>query len=300
MEFIKPGTKINFVGIKWYAISISLLLILISCIFIVFNGLNYGIDFKGGTIIELMFDNDVAIADVRDALSSDSFGNAEIKYFGSKSEVLISTETTSAELEGLQNKVETALVEKFTSNPFSIERVEMVGPKIGKDLQRKAIWAVVLSWAFMLVYITIRFEIKFAFAAIIALVHDVAISVGIFTITGHKFNMPIMAAVLTIIGYSINDTIVVFDRIREDLRKVTGRDLSEIINMSINETLSRTVLTTLATLIAVLALYIYGAETIRDFAFMMMIGVIVGTYSSIYIASPVILFWKGKGIRLKK
>jgi preprotein translocase subunit SecF len=300
MEFVKPGININFVGRKYMAMGLSTILIAVSLGYILVNGLNYGIDFSGGTVIELRFQEDVSIAKVRDSLAGKGLGNAEIKYFGSPREVLISTEATTAKLTGLQGEVEEALSAEFPSGSFSIERVEMVGPRVGEDLKRKGIWAIALSMVLLLIYISIRFEFKFAVGAIAALAHDVIITVGIYTMTGRKFTLPIVAAVLTIIGYSLNDTIVVFDRIREDLRKVSKKIFEEIVNMSINECLSRTILTSLTTLVVVLALFLYGGEIIRDFAFTLIVGVIAGTYSSIFVASPVIIFWKGKGGHLKK
>ena len=294
MEFIKPGTNINFVGYKAYALIFSAVLISLSLALILVKGLNYGIDFSGGTIIELRFNEEVPISSVRKGLALKDLGDAEIKYFGSRSEILITTDKTTSRIEGLQGEVLEAMNESFEPGAFTIERVEMVGPRVGEDLKKKGIWAIALSMILLLVYISIRFELKFAVGAIAALAHDVIITVGIYTLTGRKFTLPIVAAVLTIIGYSLNDTIVVYDRIREDLRKVSKMVFGDIVNMSINECLSRTILTSLTTLIVVLALFLYGGEIIRDFAFALIIGVIAGTYSSIFVASPVIIYWKGK------
>jgi preprotein translocase subunit SecF len=294
MEFIKPGTNIDFVGHKTYALIISAILVSLSLALILVKGLNYGIDFSGGTIIELRFNEEVPISAVREGLASKNLGDAEIKYFGSRTEVLITTDKTTSSIEGLQGEVLEALNESFGTGVFTIERVEMVGPRVGEDLKKKGVWAIVLSLILLMVYISIRFELKFAVGAIVALAHDVIITVGIYTLTGRKFTLPIVAAVLTIIGYSLNDTIVVYDRIREDLRKVSKKVFGDIVNMSINECLSRTILTSLTTLIVVLALFLYGGEIIRDFAFALIIGVIAGTYSSIFVASPVIIYWKGK------
>ncbi len=299
MEFFKKVPTINFVKLIKINFGASTVLWTAALFYLIFNGLNYGVDFKGGTILELRFKNDAAISDVRSALESRQFGEAEIKYFGTKREILINTESSTTNLEGMQQLVVEALGTKFPAGSFSIERVEMVGPKVGKDLQHRAVIAVLLSWALMLVYIAFRFEFKFGLGAILSLVHDSVICVAIYTLTGHKFNMPSLAAVLTLIGYSINDTIVVFDRIREDLKKVGKKSLEEIINLAINETLSRTILTSLATLISVVGLFVFGAETIKDFAFMMIIGIAFGTYSSIYVAAPMVLFWKGKGVKLR-
>ncbi len=182
----------------------------------------------------------------------------------------------------------------YAPKDFSIEQVEMVGPKVGADLRKKGYWAILLATICMLIYIAVRFEVKFGVGAIVAMVHDVIFTLGIIAIAGIKFNLPILAAILTIIGYSVNDTIVVFDRIREDLKKVTKQSIEEIVNLSVNETLSRTILTGMATLLALVALYFIAGEVLRDFALVMIVGIIIGTYSSIYIASPVVILWKNR------
>ncbi len=298
-EFIKPGTNFNFVRLKWYALTISGLFNIFSLVYLLIFGLNFGVDFKGGTVIELKFSQDVSIADVRSAVRSKGMGDAEIKTYGTPREILISTEASSASLGGIQGQVEEALAAKFPAGGYSVERVEMVGPKVGADLRQKGFWAVILASVLMLIYIAVRFEFKFGVGAIVAMVHDVIFTLGIVAIVGLKFNLTLLAAILTIIGYSVNDTIVIFDRIREDLKKVTKKPIEEIINLAINETLGRTLLTGMSTLMALASLFIFGGEVLRDFAFTMIIGIVIGTYSSIYIASPVVMFWKGKGVHLR-
>ncbi len=292
LQIIKPGTTFDFVALKGYAMSITGIFNLISLVVIFTIGFNFGIDFKGGTTIEVRFAQDVEIGKVRAALSGHGFADAEIKYYGTKRDVLIATEASTTSLEGFQAKVEKALGTAFDAKSFSIEQVEMVGPKVGADLRKKSYWAILLATISMLIYIAVRFEVKFGVGAIVAMVHDVIFTLGIIAIAGIKFNLPILAAILTIIGYSVNDTIVVFDRIREDLKKVTKKSIEEIVNLSINETLSRTILTGMATLLALLALYFIAGEVLRDFALVMIIGIIIGTYSSIYIATPVVILWK--------
>jgi preprotein translocase subunit SecF len=294
LTLIKPGTKFDFVALKGYAMSITGIFNLISLVVIFTVGFNFGIDFKGGTTITVRFTQDVEIGEVRSALAGKGFADAEIKYYGSKRDVLIATEASTTSLEGLQSQVETALTATYGAKTFSIEQVEMVGPKVGADLRKRGYWAILLATISMLIYIAVRFEFKFGVGAIVAMVHDVIFTLGIVAIAGIKFNLPILAAILTIIGYSVNDTIVVFDRIREDLKKVTKKSLEEIVNLSVNETLSRTILTGMATLFALTALYFLAGEVLRDFALVMIVGILIGTYSSIYIATPVVIFWKNR------
>jgi preprotein translocase subunit SecF len=264
------------------------------------GGLIYGIDFLGGSVLEIRFNGPVEIAAVRDALQQIELGGSEIKHFGGREAVLISTEMSTTSLEGIGTQVREAMDAQFGGGEYSIERLEMVGPKVGADLRRKGVLAVILACVLILAYITWRFEFKFAFGGILALVHDIVISLGLFTLLGKTFTLPVLAAVLTIAGYSINDSIVVFDRIRENIRREGKKTLSEIINLSINQTLSRTVLTALTVLIVILALFIYGGEIIKDFSLILLIGITVGTYSSVFIASPVVLLWEGRGLRLRE
>lgn len=301
MQWIKPDINIPFVRLMKFAAWVSLTAIVIGLSTLFFRGgLIYGIDFKGGSVLEIKFNGPVEIAAVRDALQQIELGGSEIKHFGGPEAVLISTEMTTTSLEGIDAQLREAMDAQFGAGEYSIERLEMVGPKVGADLRRKGIIAVILACVLILAYVTWRFEFKFAFGGILALVHDIVISLGLFTLLGKTFTLPVLAAVLTIAGYSINDSIVVFDRIRENLRREGKKTLSEIINLSINQTLSRTILTALTVLIVILALYIYGGEIIKDFSLILLIGITVGTYSSVFIASPVVLLWEGRGIRLRK
>lgn len=295
MELIKPGTHLDFVGKMKTAFIASLAAIAISILSLVFHGgPNLGIDFAGGTLVQIQFSKETTVNEVRDALGTIDLGSSVIQRFGHKAdnEYLIKTEKSSSEVKGLSASIEEALRTTFGKENFEIRRVEVVGPKVGKDLRQKGILAMIYAMAGILIYITLRFELRYALGAIIALIHDVTITVGIFSLLGKEFTLPIIAALLTIIGYSLNDTIVVYDRIRENLKKVRRQNLGNVINSSVNETLSRTVLTSLTTLIVVAALFFLGGAVIHDFAFALIVGILVGTYSSIFIASPTILAWE--------
>jgi preprotein translocase subunit SecF len=299
-QVIPNNTSIPFTRLMKPALVFSALLILLSIgTVIARGGLNYGIDFVGGTVVEIKFNAPVDIGAVRAALEPAGLGGAEIKHFGSTSDVLVTTEQSSTNIEGVEKIVRGGLDARWAGQ-YSVRRLEMVGPKVGADLRTKALWAVVASWAMMLVYVTWRFEFKFAVGGILALVHDVIISVGIFTLLGRTFSMTVLAAVLTIVGYSINDTIVVYDRIRELLKREGKLSLREIIDLSVNQTLSRTILTSLTVFFVLVVLFIFGGEIISDFSLILLIGVVIGTYSSIFIASPIVLAWEGKGIQLRK
>lgn len=295
MELIKPGTNINFVGNMKLGFSISLAMIIISIAsLILHNGPNLGIDFSGGTLVEIKFKEDTTADTIRNALNTVNLGNSVIQQFGYKgdNEYLIKTEKSSSELKGLSDTIEEALSTAYPAGAFEIWRVEVVGPKVGKDLREKGILAMIYAMIGILIYITWRFEFRYAVGSIIALIHDVTITVGIFSLLNKEFTLPIIAALLTIIGYSLNDTIVVYDRIRENLRTQRRQSLAEIINGSVNQTLSRTILTSGTTLLVVAALFFLGGAVIHDFAFALLIGIIVGTYSSIFIASPTVLAWE--------
>jgi preprotein translocase subunit SecF len=299
-EIIRHDTNFQFTRLMKPALFLSLALILLSVgTVIARGGLNYGIDFVGGTIVEVKFKAPVDIAAVRDALGPVGLGGAEIKHFGSPSEVLISTEQSSASVEGVDKVVREGLDSRWAGQ-YDVRRLEMVGPKVGADLRSKALWSLVASWALMLAYVTWRFEFKFAVGGILALVHDVIIAVGIFTLLGRTFSLTVLAAVLTIVGYSINDTIVIYDRIRELLRREGKRTFREIIDLAVNQTLSRSILTSLTVFFVLLVLFAFGGAIIRDFSLILLIGVVVGSYSTIFIAAPIILVWEGKGIRLRK
>ncbi len=292
MELIKPDTRVNFQKNRKIFIAFSTALILFGLgSILVRGGLNYGIDFAGGTLVQLKFDAPADIGKIRDALKGIDLGESVIQEFGSPREVIIRVEKSSASLENLSDHITGALATAFGQDAFTVERVEVVGPQVGRDLQRKALLALLYALIGVLIYITIRFEFRFAVGAILALVHDVLFTVGVFSVLNKEFTLPIIAAILTIVGYSLNDTIVLFDRIRERLRLKAKETYEATINKSINLTLSRTLLTSLTTLIVVLALFFLGGEVIHDFAFALTIGVVVGTYSSIFIASPTLLLF---------
>jgi preprotein translocase subunit SecF len=300
MEFVKPGININFVGRLKYAIVFSVVLTFICMVSIVWKGLNYGIDFAGGTLVQIKFHKATSADDIRKVLTQIGIDDSVIQPFGAD-EVVIRTARASSEIQGLSSKIEDSLNTAYGKDTFQVQRVEIVGPKVGKDLTQKAILAVVFSWIGMLLYIAFRFEFRHAVGGIVGVIHDVIVVVGIFSIFNIEFTLTIVAALLTIIGYSIHDTIVVFDRVRENVRKDTKKDLHTVMNESINQTLSRTILTSFTVVLVVAVLYIFGGAVIHDFAFALLVGVIFGTYSSVFIASPVVLAWeKYKPSTLKK
>ena len=291
MELVKPGININFVGRLKYAVIFSVVLTIISLISIAWRGLNYGIDFAGGTLVQIKFHKAVSPDDIRKVLVQIGIDDSVLQSLGSD-EVIIRTAKSSTEIKGLSNKIEESLNAAYGKDAFQVQRVEVVGPKVGKDLTQKAILAVVFSWVGMLIYIAFRFEFRHAVGGIVGVIHDVTIVVGIFSIFAIEFTLTIVAALLTIIGYSIHDTIVVFDRVRENVRKNTRKDLPTVMNESINQTLSRTILTSFTVVLVVAVLYVFGGAVIHDFAFALLVGVIFGTYSSVFIAAPVVLAWE--------
>lgn len=293
MRLIKKETKIDFLGKRRIGAVVSTAMILISLASLIYHGgPNYGIDFRGGTIVQLKFKEAAPISQVRKTISGLDMGDFNIQRFGEPEDLLVRLPRAEA-VEGEENPaqtVEAALREEFGEG-FTVERVEMVGPKVGSDLREKALLALFYSLAGILIYITLRFELRFGVAAIIALIHDTIITVGAFSIMDKEFTLPVVAALLTVIGYSLNDTIVVFDRIRENLRLKRGVALTELLNISINQTLSRTLLTSGTTLIVVLSIFFFGGEVIHNFSFALLVGIAVGTYSSIFVASPLLLLW---------
>jgi len=295
MEFVKPGTKINFLGVRRIAFALSGLVIGVSIISIILHGgLNYGIDFAGGTLVQVKFSEPTQVETIKENLASIGLDRSLVQRFGEKgeNEYLIRVEKLGSDLEGLSGQIERTLLEAYGKDGVEVRRTEMVGPKVGKDLRRKGILAIVYALIGILIYVTWRFEFIYAVGAIIALAHDVMITIGAFSIANKEFNLPIIAAILTIIGYSLNDTIVVYDRIRENRRKMSREPFAKVINSSINETLGRTILTSLTTLIVVVILFIFGGGVIHNFAFALIVGVLAGTYSSIFVASPIILTWQ--------
>ena len=282
-------TGINFSSKFKYANIISLILFLSSAIFILFKGLNYGIDFKGGTLIELRSSN-IEASSIRDVLKNMNLGDINVKKFGQEGDYLIKVEQTG-DNNKLIPEIKKNLSDQLTSE-INFRRVENVGPKVSAELLQSGIIAISLSLAAMLFYIWVRFEWQFSIGSIIALFHDIIITLGIFSILSLEINLSIIAAVLTIVGYSMNDTVVIYDRVRENLDKYHRLNISEIANLSINETLSRTIITSVTTLLALFSIFILGGEILRGFSFAMILGVLIGTYSSIFVASPILKTFK--------
>lgn len=293
MELIRPGTQIEFMKLKNIAFGVSIALVVLSLISIfVLRGINYGIDFEGGTEVQVSFSDPIKTEDIRGALNPIGLSQARIQSVSTVEgqEFLIRTPMMNESTQDLTMKVEGALNDTFGKDKVEIRRVEMVGSEVSKDLKEKGFLSLFYAGICILIYIWWRFELKFSLGAIIALIHDVIITVGLFSLTGKEISLPVVAALLTIVGYSLNDTIVVFDRIRENLKKASGSfDFASLLDNSISQTLSRTILTSFTTFIVVLCLYVLGGSVIHNFAFAMMVGIVVGTYSSIFIASPILL-----------
>ena len=268
----------------------SILLITVSVFLLLFKGLNFGVDFKGGTLIEFRTtDKSIKITNIRDSLNQINLGDVSVKKFGSDDDYLIKFEKKNFNnpnfISEIKKKLSTSL-----GNNFEFRRVENVGPKVSSELLKSGIIAIALSLVAMLIYIWIRFEWQFSLGAIIALFHDVLITLGIFSLFSLEINLSIVAAVLTIVGYSMNDTVVIFDRVRENLKKYSDIKIFELTNISINETLSRTIITSVTTLLALFSIFFFGGEILKGFSLAMILGVFFGTYSSIYIANPILVF----------
>ena len=271
---------------------LSLILITISIIFLIFKGLNYGVDFKGGTLIELRVnDKNVSISNVRDSFNSLNLNGVNVKKFGNQTDYIVKFQNTDVKNTEFINQIKKNL-KNSSGYDFTFRRVENVGPKVSSELLKSGIIAIALSLFAMLFYIWIRFEWQFSIGAIIALFHDVIITLGIFSIFSLEINLSIVAAVLTIVGYSMNDTVVIYDRVRDNLKKYSNIKIFELTNISINETLSRTIITSVTTLLALVSIYVFGGEILKGFSFAMILGVIFGTYSSIYIACPLLVSLK--------
>jgi preprotein translocase SecF subunit len=294
LKLIPEGTRIGFVRARFFAFAISGFLALASIALFMVHGLNYGIDFSGGTLLELGTDGPADLAKMRKELDSLGLGDVSIQEFGSPNDVLIRIEKQKGADDDDQTVV--ALVrDKLTQDVdpnIEFRRAEFVGPQVSDELKTQGFMAVSFAIIAVLIYIWFRFEWQFGLGAVAALVHDVTMTIGFFSLTGLEFNLPVIAAILTIVGYSLNDTVVVYDRIRENLRRYKKMPMKELLDVSINETLSRTVVTALTTLLALIALAVLGGPVIRDFSLAMLFGVVVGTYSSIYIASPILLMFK--------
>ncbi len=266
---------------------LSVSLVVVSLFFLIFKGLNFGIDFKGGTLIELRSnDKKINVSSLRDNLSQMNLGDVSVKKFGNETDFLIKFENN--ENKNVIEEIKKNLDKSFGNN-FNFRRVENVGPKVSAELLRSGVIAISVALALMLIYIWIRFEWQFSLGAILALFHDVIVTLGLFSLLGLEINLSIIAAVLTIVGYSMNDTVVIFDRVRENLRKYADIKIFELTNISINETLSRTLITSITTLLALLSIFFFGGEILKGFSLAMIFGVIFGTYSSIYIANTVLV-----------
>jgi len=283
--------KINIPFNKFYKLFniFSLFLILISLLLLIFKGLNYGVDFKGGTLIEIRsLDKTLNISDLRKSFNNLNLGDVTVKKFGNDNDYVVKFEKKQSIKENFIENIKIEL-KKDIGNIFEFRRVESVGPKVSAELLKSGVIAIALSLGAMLIYIWIRFEWQFSLGAIAALFHDIIITLGFFSLLNLEINLSIVAAVLTIVGYSMNDTVVIFDRVRENLKKFSDIKIYEITNISINETLSRTIITSLTTLIALLSIFLFGGAILKGFSFAMILGVIVGTYSSIYIANPILV-----------
>lgn len=295
LRLVPNNTKINFLRWRFVCAAISLLFVAATAGLLLTRGLNYGIDFAGGTLVQVQTEKATPVADIRSAMQRAGWQGLVIQEYGTPDEILIRmpgdlldplkassiADEMSAALAAIAGKVE-------------VRRVEYVGPQIGDELKRKGLLAILFSAAAILLYVSLRFEFRFAVGAVVALIHDVMLTVGLFSFTQKEISMPVLAALLTIIGYSLNDTIVVFDRVRENMRKFKKKKLVSILNLSVNEMLNRTLMMTLTTLVVLIALFLYGGEVIHDFAFALIVGVVVGTYSSTYIAAPVVLWMNNR------
>jgi len=284
--------KINFSKFFKVANIFSLLAVILSLLFLFFKGLNYGVDFKGGTLLEIRIENkNIQIQDIRRSLNIAELGDVNVKQFGKEGDFLIKFEKNANENKKFITELKNIISKKIGS-AVNFRRVESVGPKVSSELLKQGLTAIVLALGAMLFYIWIRFEWQFSIGSIIALIHDVVITLGIFSILSFEVNLSIVAAVLTIVGYSMNDTVVIFDRIRENLLKYSKIKTNEIADISVNETLSRTIITSLTTLLALFSIFILGGEILKGFSFAMILGVLIGTYSSIFVANPVLNFFK--------
>lgn len=303
MELIKPGTKIPFTRYRKVALVLSSAANLMVLAFLFIQGPRLGVDFAGGTLVQLRFVERTTSQDIRQALDTVQLGGSVIQDFGQEgaNEYLIRVEKVGLDIATLNEQIKTTLTDRFGADRFEVRRVEYVGPKVGEDLRFRGTMSVIAATIMMGVYIWIRFGsafgarfgLKFAIGAVIALVHDLLITVGALMLANYEFDLTVVAALLTVVGFSVNDTVVICDRIRENLRKIRRESLENIVNTSINETLSRTILTTGTALMVLLALYILGGPVIRPFAFALLVGFVSGVYSTIFIASPVILMWGG-------
>jgi len=293
MQLIKPDINLDFVGKRKFAALFSVILLAVGFLSLVIHGgPNYGIDFSGGTLVQVKFNQMTSAGDIKSALTGLELGSVVVQQFGDEgNEFLIRSQNTSSELKGLSQEISKILEKNYGEGQVEVRRAEMVGPQVGKDLREKGLMAILYALIGILIYVTWRFEFRFAVGAIIALAHDVFITLGVFSLFGKEIDLPIIAAFLAIIGYSLNDTIIVYDRIRENMGKHGKDGFASVVNRSINETLSRTILTSGTTLMVVLALFTLGGGVIHNFAFALLVGIIIGTYSSIFVANAILVFW---------
>ena len=292
LRLISDNTSFKFIKLKLVSFSFSAILSIASILSVIFIGLNFGIDFKGGILLEVRTSSNIGIADIRNNISNLNIGEVSIQEFGVDSDYLIRVEKQEGSDNAQQIAVEAikSTLNASFGEDIKYRRLEYVGPTVSKDLVSDGVMAIVFAIIAMLAYIWFRFELPFALGAVVALLHDIILTMGVFAVLGLEFNLATVAAILLIIGYSMNDTVVVYDRIRENLRKFKKMNLHELLDKSINETLSRTINTTVTTILALGALYIFGGQIIADFAFAMLWGIVVGTYSSIFIASPILVY----------
>ncbi len=293
LKLIPSKTKIDFVKFRYPALLVSCVLLIASFVSVHMRGINFGIDFAGGTLIELgVEDGEIDIAALRARLNGLALGDVQIQKFGTPQDVLVRVAEKPDAQDTSNDLTVVSVIKQELQGEFTFRRVEIVGPQVSTELIRAGMIAFFVALASMLVYIWFRFEWQFSLGAVAALVHDVLLTIGLFSVFQLEFNLSILAALLTIVGYSMNDTVVVYDRVRENLRKYKRMILGDLLNVAVNETLSRTIMTSLTTLLALLALYILGGEVIRGFTLAMIWGVLIGTYSSIFVASPLLL-WLG-------
>ncbi len=293
MEIIKAETHFNFIKLMKPAVLLSMAVILIGIISLIWHGgPNYGIDFAGGSLIQVKFQSAPDADKIRGSLKPVGFEGSIIQQFDLNEVIIRTPQSAATDPHGLASRVDDALGAAFGKGAYEVRRIEVVGPKVGKDLTRKALLAIVFSWIGILIYVGVRFEFRYALGGIIALVHDVLVTITFMSLFNKEFDLNIVAALLTIIGYSINDTIVIFDRIRENSRKDIKTPLLDIINTSVNQTLGRTILTSLTVFMVLLILFFFGGAVIHNFTFALLVGTVAGIYSTIFIASPIVLLFE--------
>jgi preprotein translocase subunit SecF len=302
MRLFRLGTHVDFIGKKKFTLWISMGAILLSFGSLLYHGgLRYGVDFAGGLLVQIKFAKPVDISEVRGAFDIMGYKDANVQNFGGESEFLVELRKTSGNLEEISKSMQPSLQERFKDKGLEIRRLEVVGPRVGKDLKTKATWAVGLTFLGILIYVASRFhQFAYGLGGIVALLHDVIVTYGAISILNLEYTLSLLAVILTIIGFSINDTIVIFDRVRENIKKMRKENLMTIFNISINETLERTLLTTGTVMAVVLILFFFGGDVIHEFTTALIVGLVTGTYSTVYIASPVVLLWEQHAERRRK